>query len=161
MQWLLYFCNQCWSTKAAPPEWATASVALLYKKGDPAACDNYRPICLLSIAYKLFASMMKERLLQAGVEKALWSSQFGFRSGYSTEDAIFIARRRIELARGMSNGKISLLALDWSKAFDSISELRDIRKCPNMTGCDAAPRSCLGTHLLMRLLAHCHGPLML
>ncbi|CAK9077439.1 unnamed protein product [Durusdinium trenchii] len=29
-----------------------------------------------------------------------------------------------------------------------VGELREIRKCPNMTGCDAAPRFCLGTFML-------------
>ena len=120
LQWLLSICNECWLTKAVPSEWSTASVALIYKKGDPSSCDNYRPICLLSIAYKLFAWMLKERLLAAGADAALWSSQFGFRPGRSTEDAIFIARRKIELARAQRNGKVSLLALDWRKAFDSI-----------------------------------------
>jgi len=115
--WLLTFCNDCWAKKAFPREWASASVALLYKKGDPCQCDNYRPICLLTIAYKLFAWMLKERLLQVKVDGALWGSQFGFRSGYSTEDAIFIARRRIEIAKAQRNGRITLLALDWRKAF--------------------------------------------
>jgi len=65
--------------------------------------------------------MLKQRLLDAGIEDVLWPSQFGFRRGCSTEDAIFIARRRIELARAQRNGRASLLALDWSKAFDSIN----------------------------------------
>ena len=41
-----------------------ALVALIYKKGDPADCDNYRPICLLSIGYKLFAAMLKQRIFE-------------------------------------------------------------------------------------------------
>eukprot|EP00929_Paragymnodinium_shiwhaense_P092528 TRINITY_DN52465_c0_g2_i1.p1 TRINITY_DN52465_c0_g2~~TRINITY_DN52465_c0_g2_i1.p1 ORF type:complete len:485 (+),score=98.46 TRINITY_DN52465_c0_g2_i1:59-1513(+) len=32
-----------------------------------------------------------------------------------------------------------------------VAEVRDIRKCPNMTGCDEAPRFCLGTFLMLRL----------
>ena len=65
-----------------PTEWSTASVAMLFKKGDPADPNNYRPICLLSIAYKLFASLLKQRLLDASVEDRLWKSQFGFRKGH-------------------------------------------------------------------------------
>ena len=121
LQWLLSFCNDCWLNKSVPSEWSTASVALIYKKGDPSSCDNYRPICLLVIAYKLFAWMLKERILAAGADDGLWASQFGFRPGRITEDAIFVSRRRIELARAQRNGKISLLALDWRKAFDSIN----------------------------------------
>ena len=118
---MLDFCNLCWTSKTVPHDWAASSVAMIYKKGDPGFCDNYRPICLLSIASNIFASMLKQRLLDAGVDGAIWPSQFGFREGCSTEDAIFIARRRIEFARAQRNGSVSLLALDWAKAFDSIN----------------------------------------
>ena len=36
------------------------------------------------------------------------------------EDAIYIARRKIELARALKQGAVTLVALDWKKAFDSI-----------------------------------------
>ena len=114
-------CNHCCQTKTVPTEWSTASVAMLFKKGDPADPNNYRPICLLSIAYKLFASLLKQRLLDASVEDRLWKSQFGFRKGHCTEDAIFVALRKIEQACARRQGQIHLLALDWKKAFDSIS----------------------------------------
>jgi hypothetical protein len=78
-------------------------------------------ICVGSAAYKIYATLLKQRLLDAGVEKNLWASQFGFRSQCSTEDAIFVARRRIELACAQRGGQISLLALDWAKAFDSVN----------------------------------------
>ena len=127
LQWMLDFCNDCWGHKSLPDDWLVAMVSLIYKKGDPASCDNYRPICLLSIGLKAFAAMLKQRLVDAGAEDRLWPSQFGFRSSCSTEDAIYIARRRIELARAQRNGSVVLVALDWKKAFDSINllSLRD------------------------------------
>ena len=64
--------------------------------------------------------MLKQRLLDAGVDDRLWYSQFGFRSKRSTEGAVFAARRQIELACARRGGQVSLLALDWSKAFDSV-----------------------------------------
>ena len=73
------------------------------------------------MAYKVLAAMLKNRLLNAGVDTQLWESQFGFRKDRSTPDAIFVARRRIETACAQRHGRISLLALDWSKAFDSIN----------------------------------------
>ena len=121
LTWLLDFCNRCWETKSIPLEWATSSVALIYKKGDPADCDNYRPICLISTAQKLFASMIKQRLVDAGAERTLWQSQFGFRTEHNAEDAIFIARRHVETAKAQRNGKLVLVALDWAKAFDSVN----------------------------------------
>ncbi|VDP30517.1 unnamed protein product [Heligmosomoides polygyrus] len=35
-------------------QWKTSRTALLYKKGDVHNISNYRPTCLLSVAYKLF-----------------------------------------------------------------------------------------------------------
>ena len=39
-----------------------ANIASIYKKGDPAKLENYRPIALLQIFYKLLASLLKLRL---------------------------------------------------------------------------------------------------
>ena len=82
---------------------------------------NYRPICLTAVIYRIYASKVKQCLLDAGLDGRLWKSQFGFRAGRSTEDAIYVARRRIELALAQRGGSISLLALDWARAFDSVS----------------------------------------
>ena len=82
--------------------------------------DNYRPICLTSVACRLFASTLKQRFLDAGLDSRIWPSQYGFRSKRCTEDAIFIARRHLELARAQRNGTVSFPALDWRKAFDSV-----------------------------------------
>ena len=120
LDWLLDFCNECWAQKHLPDDWLVAMVALIYKKGDPAICDNYRPICLISVASKAFAAMLKQRLVDSGIDERIWPSQFGFRGGRSTEDAIFVARRQIELARAQRSGGTTLVALDWKKAFDSI-----------------------------------------
>ena len=120
MLWVLDFCNRCLEQKTVPQTWSTASMALIFKKGDPAECDNYRPISILCIAYKMFAAMLKNRLVGGGVLGALWKTQFGFRPRYGTEDAIYIARRHVENACAARFGQIKLLALDWKKAFDSV-----------------------------------------
>ena len=77
---ILEFCNQCWTGQGVPAEWTCSAVSLLYKKGDPAECDNYRPICVQTVCFKIYMSMIKQRLLDAGMEDALWPTQFGFRS---------------------------------------------------------------------------------
>lgn len=76
---------------------------------------------MLSIAYKILATMLKQRLVDAGIEQRLWETQYGFRKQRGTVDAIYIARRRIELACAQRQGRVSLLALDWRKAFDCIN----------------------------------------
>ena len=54
-------------------------ITMIFKKGDPANADNYRPIGILAIAYKVYASMLKQRLLDAGIDARLWRTQFRFR----------------------------------------------------------------------------------
>ena len=58
VHWALEFCNLCWQNKRVPKAWRKATVAMLFKKGDPSECDNYRPISVLAVAYKIFASML-------------------------------------------------------------------------------------------------------
>ena len=103
-----------------PKTWHLSRVAAIYKKGDPGDCGNYRPICLLNAAYKIFAMVLFRRLIDAGADSRIWSSQFGFRPGSSTEDALHSVRRAVERAWGEKGGQLHLLALDWRKAFDSI-----------------------------------------
>ena len=122
--WLLKLMQMCWDTKTTPTAWHISQVIPVYKKGNPAHCDNYRPISLVSVLYKVYATILLNRLKAGGAEARLWSRQFGFRSRRSTEDALFIVRRRIEQALAARGGAASLLALDWRKAFDSIAPER-------------------------------------
>ena len=85
LQQLLKFINLVWQTCEMPKEWHVAQVACLLKKGNPALADNYRPISLLCVIYKLFSSMLLHRLKKAGVEDKIWETQFGFRSKRGTK----------------------------------------------------------------------------
>ena len=112
--------NQCWHEERTPAAWHLAHVSAIYKKGpvhDPA---NFRPISLLDVTYKLLASIVRSRLVRAGAEERITQNQFGFRSGLSTQDAIFILRRKIEVAWAQRHGSLYVLALDWAMAFDSL-----------------------------------------
>jgi hypothetical protein len=119
--WLLELCNKVWLGSSVPEDWHLQHVALIYKKGDPAECGNYRPICLLNAAYKIFAMILLKRLLRAGADGRVSATQFGFRRNRGTEDALHCARRAIDRAVADRGGSLHLLALDWQKAFDSIN----------------------------------------
>ena len=120
-QWALELCQTCWLQGIVPEKWHEARVAMIYKKGDVAECGNYRSISLLQIRYKPFATVLLLRLKEAGAEACIWGTQFGFCSGRGTLDAVFLARRMIEEANALKDKRLVLLALDWAKAFDSIS----------------------------------------
>ena len=115
---LLRMLNTLWETADLPKEMSEARVASLYKKGDPSKQENYRPISLLNSFYKLLAAVIKTRL-EDGLENTIASTQFGFRKGKSTSQAMYIARRIQEYAEraGLPG---TMIFLNWEKAFDKI-----------------------------------------
>ena len=120
-KWAVALCQKCWDEGCVPSAWHEALVSAIFKKGDVSKCENYRPICLLQVGFKLFASILLQRLKSAGAEARIWKTQFGFKSKHGTSDALFMARRLLEDAWATKDGQLVLLALDWAKAFDSIS----------------------------------------
>ena len=51
LTWIANVCNQIWQSAEIPAAWHIAKVACLYKKGDPAMPDNYRPISFFQKDY--------------------------------------------------------------------------------------------------------------
>ena len=100
--------------------WHDARVVAIFKKGDTSLPANYRPISLLSAGYKLYASILLQRLKRRGPEQCIRRTQFGFKSGCGTTDALFAARRMIDAAWTSGDGELLLVMLDWSKALDRI-----------------------------------------
>ena len=89
-----------WFGRDVPEAWHLQRVAMIFKKGDPALCANYRPICLLNAAYKVSAMILLRRLVAAGADGKIWGTQFGFKRGCGTEDAS--ALRETEQPRPLS-----------------------------------------------------------
>ncbi|KAE9414934.1 hypothetical protein Angca_007856, partial [Angiostrongylus cantonensis] len=79
-------------------QWKTSKTVLLFKKGDLQDIGNYRPICLLSVVYKLFTRVVLNRIDRA-LDEAQSCEQAGFRKGSSTMDHIHTITRLIELSR--------------------------------------------------------------
>ena len=124
---LLDLCAECWKQKRIPAEWKTAKVVLLYKKGDASLPENYRPISLLAVGYKVLAWMLQKRLQNGGAEDRIRSTQFGFRPNRGTVDAITIARRIFDAAYAAEEPGALAILLDWAKAFDRIKHESMVR----------------------------------
>ena len=116
---LLTLYNNIYHTEEIPDHFNEALVVQIYKPGKvPELYSSYRPIALLNITYKIFAKMIQERLRNS-LDDRLVEFQFGYRRGKSTAEPIFIARRTQDLAEKFGL-PLYMLALDYSKAFDSI-----------------------------------------
>ena len=84
-----------WSKEQLPQEFRDATIVHIYKrKGNRQSCDNHRGISLLSIAGKILARILLNRLLEHLEMPALLpESQCGFHRGRGTTDMIFAARQ--------------------------------------------------------------------
>ena len=84
-----------WRKEAIPQDFKDATIIHLFKKkGNPQICDNHRGISLLSIAGKILARVLLNRLNEH-LERSgrLPESQCGFRKNRGTIDMIFTARQ--------------------------------------------------------------------
>ena len=103
--------------RETPSSWKNSTTIALYKgKGDALACANFRGLRLLEHGMKIL-----EKVLDAKLRKIvkIGGSQFGFRPGKSTEDAIFIVRQLQEKYTEKKR-KLYHVFVDLEKAFDRI-----------------------------------------
>ena len=109
-----------WEEEQMPSDFKDALIVSLYKnKGSKADCGNYRGISLLSIAGKIFARVVLNRLITIS-ERVLPEAQCGFRPGRSTVDMIF-AMRQIQEKCKEQNMPLHSVFIDLTKAFDTVN----------------------------------------
>jgi len=116
---LLDLFNQVIAQNGSPPQtWRQTTITVLYKSGNPQLPQNYRPIAMIPLLYKLFARLLYSRLLPI-LDKAQSHDQAGFRRGYCTEDHLFTFTCLEEKAREWQR-PLWIAALDFKKAFDTV-----------------------------------------
>ena len=110
-----------WHAEGVPQDFKDASIVYIYKnKGNRTSCDNYRGISLLSIAGKILARLLLNRLLAHLEQDLLPESQCGFREGRGTADMIF-ASRQLQEKFQEQNRELFSTYVDLTKAFDTVS----------------------------------------
>uniref|UniRef100_G1KY48 Reverse transcriptase domain-containing protein n=1 Tax=Anolis carolinensis TaxID=28377 RepID=G1KY48_ANOCA len=104
-----------------PQTWTNANIVVIPKdKADNTQVRNYRPISLLNADYKIFASILAERLkevLKARIEE----DQSGFLPGRQMRENIRNILNAIEYYEKNRQKEIALLFLDAEKAFDNVN----------------------------------------
>lgn len=107
-----------------PREWKTARLVLLKKSGRPdSEPSGYRPICLLNCVGKLMEQLLNFRLTtELDNLGGLSHSQYGFRKGRSTTDAVIEVTRHCDRMRASKKQKIvAMVTVDVKNAFNSAS----------------------------------------
>ena len=110
-----------WEEGKIPQDLKDANIVHIYKrKGNCRSCDNHRGISLLSIAGKILARVLLNRLLGHLEQDLLPESQCGFRAGRGTVDMIFAARQLQEKCQEQ-HCDLYTTFVDLTKAFDTVS----------------------------------------
>ena len=91
-------------------------ISLFKNKGDVEVCGNYRGIKLLSHTMKLWERVIEERSRR---ETVIRENQFGFISGKSTIEAIYLLRKLMEKYRERKKD-FHLVFINVEKVYDSI-----------------------------------------
>ncbi|KAE9414497.1 hypothetical protein Angca_003607, partial [Angiostrongylus cantonensis] len=98
--------------------WRKSRTIILPKKGDRKNIRNYRPICLLSVVYKLSTKITLSRISRT-LDEAQPVEQAGFRKGFCCMDHIQTVPRVIEVCREY-HLPLVLTYVDYEKAFDRV-----------------------------------------
>ena len=105
-----------------------ARVTPIFKGGDPSDISNYRSISVLPCFSKMLERITYNRLYKYQTnEKLLYSKQFGFQTGLSTEHAIVKLVDQIYKSFEKDHYTLGVF-IDLSKAFDTVYHTILIRK---------------------------------
>jgi hypothetical protein len=103
-----------------PSYWKLSKISLLFKKGDKQLPENYRPISITPILYRLFSKVLLKRI-RTKLEAAQSKDQAGFRPGFGCLDHIFALTSLVEKSNEFGK-PMRIAAIDFKKAFDSVSQ---------------------------------------
>ena len=110
-----------WQHETVPQDFKDATIIHLYKrKGNRQAYDNHRGISLLSIAGKILARVLLNRLTAHLEQGLLPESQCGFRKARGTVNVVIAARQLQEKCQEQ-NVDLYSTYVDLTKAFDTVS----------------------------------------
>ena len=113
--------NRILDTGVYPQGWSEAILCPLHKQGPTNNVENYRGISLLSVISKVFTKILNQRFIKwAESNNKQHEEQAGYRKMYSTIDQIFNLYAITQKYLSKRKGRMYVLFVDFSKAFDSI-----------------------------------------
>ena len=141
--------NQVLNNGIFPDKLKIAKVVPIFKSGDCALTNHFRPISLLPVISKVIEKIIYTQLsLYFESNKLFSDSQYGFRPNHFTEQATLELTDRIISA--MDNNDVPIgIFLDLSKAFDTIDHAILLSKLEHY-GVDGIPLQLVNNYLTNR-----------
>ena len=111
--------NLSFKTGSLPAKWELAHIVPIHKKGDKSNIENYRPISLTCIIFKIFEKSIRDALL-GSCRDYIHDTQHGFLPQKSCTTQLVPFSHDISL--GLNEKKlIDVIYFDFAKAFDSVN----------------------------------------
>ena len=115
-----------WDKREIPEDWKCANITAIHKKNAKNDPDNYRPVSLTSVCYKIMEKVIRRQLFDFLRQNNILSDkQYGFLSGRSTTIQLLKALDdwTAELDKGY---EVDIVYIDLQKAFDSVPRKKTI-----------------------------------
>ena len=125
---LIFMIQQSLVVGTVPSDWCKTLVTPVFKKGDKAKPENYRPVSLTSICYKLTEHIIVSQTMRhLDQHHLLVDTQHGFRRRRSCETQLIITSH--DLAAILNrHSQADVAVLDFAKAFDKVPHHRLLPK---------------------------------
>ena len=125
---IITICNASFIQGVFPTQLKRAKVVPIFKSGDRKDIKNYRPISILNSFNKILEKIAYLQLYYyLTSNNILTRCQYGFRTGYSTENAI--NNMLTQLYNALDNRQYTVcVMIDLSKAFDTLNRIILINK---------------------------------
>lgn len=120
--------NKSIEESGVPEDWRLANVTPIFKKGERAKPENYRPVSLTSQICKIMETVIRDKMIEHLESNGLLrNSQHGFRKGRSCMSNLL---EFLDFVTQCTDGKsnVDAIYLDFAKAFDKVPHRRLLRK---------------------------------
>ena len=116
-----------------PALWRTANIILIPKGSSPSQFPlDYRPISVISIISKVYEKLISQWLYKfVDSIKVLPNTQFGFRKGFGTTDALLLLTHDLQSSLD-KRAESRIVSLDFSSAFDLVNHQGLLYKLKSM-----------------------------
>ncbi|KAI5633986.1 reverse transcriptase (RNA-dependent DNA polymerase) domain-containing protein [Phthorimaea operculella] len=117
--------NEIYNTGCIPKDWLKSTFVTLPKISNAKKCSDFRTISLMSHMLKIFLKVIHCRINNK-IEENISDTQFGFRNGLGTRDALFGFQVLMQRCWDM-NQTVYICFIDYEKAFDRVQHKSSLK----------------------------------